>query len=248
MNGKARRSKTRPAPTKPEVYPNAPLVEVVFEIRFAGEPAVECRRDEFFALVRQDFPNLWVPNIEIGKAPALQPYHFKSEDDKDTLMVAINRLAYATRDYQGFRAFAPRALRLTRRFCSFFKLTSLKRTGLRYIDVIPFVREGGTIPWGRYFTIELRSPAILNGNFVNMSLAFESRYDGGSLTTRIACAQSPDESKEVFILDFDFAKTGPLAVAKLQEYLSESHDRTKRVFDAILTEDYKAVMRGEVVE
>ncbi len=67
-------------------------------------------------------------------------------------------------------------------------------------------------------------------------------------TTRIACAKSADESKEVFILDFDFSKTEPLAVAKLQNYLSESHDRTKRVFEAILTEDYKAVMRGEAVE
>jgi hypothetical protein len=28
-----------------EIYPNSPLVEVIFEIRFSGEPIVECRRD-----------------------------------------------------------------------------------------------------------------------------------------------------------------------------------------------------------
>ena len=30
-----------------EVYPNSPLVEVVCEVRFPGELAIDCRTDEF---------------------------------------------------------------------------------------------------------------------------------------------------------------------------------------------------------
>ncbi|GAG28299.1 unnamed protein product, partial [marine sediment metagenome] len=96
MAGKKAAKRSRRKTSEPTLYPNSPLAEVVFEIRFPGEPAVECRRDDFFALVRQDFPKVWVPNIEAGQAVALQSYHFKSEDDKETLMVAINRFAYAT--------------------------------------------------------------------------------------------------------------------------------------------------------
>ena len=34
-----------------EIYPHAPLLETVFEIRFPGELSVECRRDVFFMKV-----------------------------------------------------------------------------------------------------------------------------------------------------------------------------------------------------
>ena len=84
----------------------------MFELRFAGEPAIECRRDEHLAMIRREFPKVGVPNAEIGQAPALQPYQFKSDDDHEPVMVAINRFAYSTKRCDGFAKFKPRALEL----------------------------------------------------------------------------------------------------------------------------------------
>lgn len=229
-------------------YVNSPLAEVVFEVRFPGEPAVECHRDEFFATIRKAFPNVWVPHVEPGKPLAMQPYHFKSEDRAETVMLAINRFAFTTTRYEGFHAFRPRAVSFAERFCKQYKIDRLSRTGLRYINVIPFLREGRVVPWKRYFTIDLTLPATTADDFLNVGLAFESRCATGAITTRIACGKTEDESREVFILDFDFAKTESLTSRKLETYIDESHEHTKRVFEEIVSESYKAVMRGEVFE
>lgn len=241
------RKRQKPTPVKPP-YVNSPLVEAVFEIRFPGEPAVECHRDEFYAKIRDRFPSVLVPAIQPGQPVALQPYHFKSKDGSDTVMVAINRFAYATQRYPGFGQFEPAALELAEQFCKHFKIGKLTRTGLRYINVIPFLREGRVIPWRQYFTVELVVPESSPDDFLNIGLLLESRCDKGVIATRIACGKTADGSKEVFLLDFDFAKTEDLHTKNLRQYMEESHDHTKKVFEKIVSDSYKAVMEGKVIE
>jgi uncharacterized protein (TIGR04255 family) len=235
------------AAAEPDVYPNSPLAEVVFEVRFPGEPAIECRRDEYFATIRGDFPKVWVPNAEVGKPPALQPYQFKSEDDAQTIMVAISRFAYSTKQYGGFAKFRPRALELAKGFCERFGIRKLNRIGLRYINIVPFVRDAGRIPWQQYFTIRMNLPADAFDRLTNANFAYEAKCDAGTITTRIACVRS-DTADEAFVLDFDFAKTEGVTPGKLAPGIQEAHDRTKQVFREIVSDQYKAVMRGEAIE
>ena len=243
---KRQRKGTVPTLAEPVLYPNSPIAEVVFELRFAGEPAIECRRDEYYATIRRDFPKVGVPNVEMGAPPALQPYHFKSDDDSETVMVAINRFAYSTTRYPGFAKFRPRALALAMVFCERYAIGGLNRMGLRCVNVIPFVRDAGRIPWQQYFTIRMNLPADAFDCLTNASFAYEAKCDVGTITTRIACVRSAT-ADEAFLLDFDFARTEGVTAARLAEALQEAHDHTKRVFEEIVSEQYKAVMRGEVI-
>lgn len=239
--------KTPRAAAEPDVYPNSPLAEVVFELRFPGEPAVECRRDEYYATIRSDFPYVWVPDVEVGKPPALQPYQFKSEGDAQTVMAAINRFAYSTKRYGGFACFKPRALELAGGFCDRFGIRKLSRIGLRYINIIPFVRDVGRIPWQQYFTVRMNLPANAFDCLTSVNIAYEAKCDAGTITTRIACVRS-GEADEAFLLDFDFAKTESATTAGLSAAIQEAHDETKRVFQEIVSDQYKSVMRGEAIE
>ena len=234
------------AAAEPDVYPNSPLAEVVFELRFPGEPAIECRRDEYYATIRRDFPHVWVPDAEIGKPPALQPYQFKSDGDTQTVMAAINRFAYSTKRYDGFAQFKPRALELAKSFCERFGIRNLNRVGLRYINIVPFVRDAGRIPWQQYFTIRMNLPANAFDRLTNVNIAYEAKCDAGTITTRIACVRS-GKADEAFLLDFDFAKTEGVATAALSAAIQEAHDETKRVFQEIVSDPYKAVIRGDVI-
>ena len=234
------------AAAEPDVYPSSPLAEVVFELRFPGEPAIECRRDEYYKAIRRDFPKVWVPNAEVGKPPALQPYQFKSEDDGETVVVAINRFAYSTKQYAGFPKFKPRAMRLAKGFCQQFGIRKLNRMGLRYINIVPFVRDAGRIPWQQYFTIRMNLPSVAFDCLTNVNFAYEAECDAGTITTRIACVRS-GTADEAFVLDFDFAKTEGVTAAKLSAAIQEAHDHTKHVFQEIVSNQYKAVMRGEVI-
>jgi hypothetical protein len=77
---------------RPE-YPNSPLEAVVFEIRFPGEPAIECHRDQFFTDARDEFPRVFVPTLKAGKAAALSPYRFQREDESSSLLTAMSLFA-----------------------------------------------------------------------------------------------------------------------------------------------------------
>ncbi len=231
----------------PSLYPNAPLLEAVFEIRFPGEPAVECHRDEFFALVRGEFPMVWVPHLEAGQSPALSPYHFRSADEKSSLMIAINRFAYSTRTYTGFASFKREAMKHTAAFVQKFGLQKLNRTGLRYVNIIPFNREQGLLPIERYFQFRVEVPPAKSSQVSNLSLGYSVPREDGSLTIRIECVASPDQ-RPAFLLDFDYAKEKELTVDHLEKYIDESHQETKLFFETIVTDEYRNFMRGEVVE
>ncbi len=110
-------------------YPNAPLIEAVFEIRFPGEPAIECHRDRFFQLIRAEYKNVWVPTLREGQAPALEPYQFKSDDGFCSVLAAINRFGFSPKKYEGFERFKSEALRLIGLFASSYEIRKVKEDG-----------------------------------------------------------------------------------------------------------------------
>ncbi len=228
-----------------EIYPHAPLLETIFEIRFPGELSVECRRDVFYESVRSRFPILRVPLPVPGEPRALQPYEFESDDGSDKLMVSLNSFAYSTKRYRGFGTFKEVALEYVMEFGEMFKLAKIHRTGLRYINVIPFTREEGLVPLEHYLTLNLN---LANRNllgFKDFSVALATPANPGMLTVRIGTISNPQG--EALLLDFDFAREKDLDLAKIAEYLQESHDFTKRFFEELITDNYQRLMRGEVV-
>ncbi|HKZ42030.1 MAG TPA: TIGR04255 family protein [Candidatus Hodarchaeales archaeon] len=229
------------------IYPNAPLVEVVFEIRFPGEPAIECHRDQFFQLIRSEYKNVWVPNLREGQAPALTPYHFKSDDGLCTVMTAINRLAFSTKKYQGFENFKREVLRLMGLFTDSYEIGKLSRTGLRYINVIRYVPQDQKLPLSDYLNLELKLPDVFPGEFKKLDLAFVSIVKGGSITTRLGHMEAKDGSGDAILLDFDFAKEGNLDVKEISSYLDESHTSTKAFFESVLSEGYLRFVKGETI-
>lgn len=230
-----------------DLYPNSPLIEVVFEIRFPGEPKVECHRDIFYEKIRGDFPNVLVPPIKAGQFPALEPYRFESGDQKSGVMVAINKFAYFVRQYPGYHEFKKEILKWIAEFDKIYNISGLNRSGLRYINIIPFSRESGFIPLNRFLKIEFGLPEVYPDNFENLNLVFISKTEGGAITTKIESIVAADRSHEAILLDFDYAKEKDLKINDVDQYLEESHAHTKRVFEELITEEYRKYLKGDVL-
>jgi uncharacterized protein (TIGR04255 family) len=230
-----------------DIYPNSPLVEVVFEIRFPGEPKIECNRDVFYERIRQDFPIVLVPSIKPGGFPALEPYRFEGQDLKAGMMLALNKFAYYVRQYPGYDMFAKGALKWINEFGRIYRISKLSRSGLRYINIIPFSRESGLIPLNRFLKIRLDLPAVYPDNFENLSLVFISKTEGGSITTKIDSIISADRSHEAILLDFDYAKERDLAIESVEGYIEESHTYTKRMFEELITDEYRRYLKGDTI-
>lgn len=230
-----------------EIYKNDPLVETVFEIRFPGEPAIECNRDKFYEKIRNDYPGVLVPNFIQGVALATEPYRFERKDRTNGVMLSINKIAVYCKKYEGFKFFKKETMRILSIFGEFFKIKKLNRTGLRYINIIPFTREKNIIPIKNYLNIQIKLPKSMSTDFKNLSMIFVSQTEGGNITTRIEPVISENQTEEAIMLDFDYAKEKDLNLDSIDAYLEESHKHTKDLFEGLITDNYRKVMRGEVI-
>ena len=231
-----------------EVYPNAPLKEAVFEIRFPGEPAIECHRDRFFNKIRKEYPELSVPRSMVGDAISLKPYLFEKSDRTASIGLSINTFFVSVKKYNGYNIFKKEVLKIVSYFREVFpEITHIKRTGLRYINIIPFTRETGIIPIENYLNINVMFLKSMPTSFKNFTFLFVSDAGEGNVTTRIEPALSPDKS-EAIILDFDYTKeaTG-LTIESVGKYMDDSHLYTKSIFEDLLTANYKKYMKGDVI-
>jgi uncharacterized protein (TIGR04255 family) len=240
--------------SKQEIYPNSPLIEVVFEIRFPGEPAVECRRHEFYDIVRNQYPIVFVPQIQVGVSPALQPYRFERIDQSAGIMIAMDKFAYYTRKYPGYLEFKQEFLRLGSLFGELFNLSKLKRTGWRYINIIPFTRESGNIPLQRFFNLspffpnsELCSTKNTPEQYENLSITLISKIDDCSITTKLESLISSDMAREALVLDFDCAQEKDLVLSKTETYIETEHRLAKNLFEALITDNYRQYLRGDTI-
>lgn len=232
---------------KNEIYENAPLDETVFEIRFPGEPAIECNRDKLYEKMRDIYPKILSRRSFDVRSVALDQYRFERNDGTSGIMLSINQVAVYSKKYEGFKLFKEEVIRIFSVFGDLFKVQKLNRTGLRFINIIPFTRERDIIPIGNYLNIKIDLPRSIPTNFKNLSIVFVSQTEGGSITTHIKPVISEDQTQEAIILDFDYAKEENLNFGAIDKYLDESHHYTKHLFEELITDDYKKVMRGEVI-
>lgn len=232
---------------KDEIYPNQPLVEVVFQIRFPGELAVECQRHFFWESIRHKYPHIHVPKAVPDKAISLTPYRFEKEDESAGVLVALNSLAFFTRKYPGYKLFKEEFMELYKIFGEHFSITKLTRAGWRYINIIPFAREEGLIPLDRFLTLGFDVPESIHKNFNNLSLNFTSKTNGGSITTKLETLVRSDGEGEAFLLDFDYSKEHDLHFNDVEDYIEEAHQFSNALFEDFITDNYREYLRGKTL-
>lgn len=237
-----------------EVYPNQPLIEVVFEVRFPGEVRVECERHLFWEKIRGEYPNVLVPNPQPDKPIALMPYKFRRDDGSMTVMVSMNSFALSASDYPGYKEFREEILRVYGLFQEVFNLKRLSRVGWRYINVISFIRENGVIPLRRFLNLGFKVPPSIPEEFVNLDLVFESQHEGASVITRLQTIEKVrggNSEGEAFLLDFDYGRLATeeesLMADQISSYLDTAHEKTRVLFEEFITDEYRQYLRGDTI-
>lgn len=239
---------------KSEVYPNQPLVEVVFEIRFPGEVRIECERHLFWEKIRNEYPNILVPHPKPDKPVALMPYRFSSNNGTMAVLVSLNTLALSANVYPGYKDFSKEILRIHEIFGEVFPVNIVNRIGWRYINVIPFTREKGLIPLARYLNLGFTSPKSIAGEFKNINLTIESEQQEGSVITQLETIEKNSNTttgSEALLLDIDFGKIPTdkteLVFKDVPKYLDEAHSKTRTLFEEFITDEYRQYLRGDVI-
>lgn len=227
-------------------YKNPPIIEAVFEIRFPTELSIECRKDEYYAKIRSQYPNIFLPKIIDPEPYPLKNYRFENNDGSKLIQFCINRFSFHCKRYETFQKFKEESLKYTDLFCKHYNITKLKRTGLRYVNHIPIKRERGIIPLSKYLKFGYILPEAIPNEMELFHTVLLTKVKKGRLRVLIRSEEvGLPERVEVIVLDFDFFFEGDLIADNLQDYLEESHLHTKGTFESLISDEYKNMIEME---
>lgn len=231
-----------------ELYPNQPLSDVACEVRFPGEMRVECDRGVFWDQIRSDYPQILVPLAKEGQPPALQHYRFRNEDNNRTVSVALNSLVYSEKRYRGHKLFIGEFVRLVRLFrATYPKINKPNRMGWRYINLMPFSREDGSLPLGRLLKFNAELPLNLFERTKTLDFQWTGSHKEAQITLRLAAVQRKDlPGQEAVLLDIDYALEAPnLSWDDIPDNVAAARATGREIFEQMITDDYRKYLRGE---
>lgn len=252
-------------PEEHEVYPNAPLVLVTAQVRFAHEPRLNSGevRDVFAELVRGSLPVLDIETVEHDGDTVKQ---LRATNEKRTVSAAVSTqsLTIEATEYTHFGDFAQL---LTTCFTGLERAVGsvyVERAGLRYVDEVRPPNVESTRDWEQWICPDLVTPARFLPEMPAVGLRGVTVYGVGDRTvmvfqwgevigrsvvapsTVVRKSASPDG--RFFVLDADtfWVPESPIAArpTELVERFHELHTPASAVFRTSLTKAAESLFRG----
>lgn len=225
-------------------YRNQQLRSVSLETFFPGQFSVYTGLADVQREVRERMPHLFVPNAQPGMATALRANQFKSQDQREALAVALNQATYVSYDYPGHVAFIDDAVGLLARTLELLRIDELNRVVYRYENEIGIGREeNDLLPLNRI----LRMPSTEWCGFdalLGVDLNWNRAWEGGHLLTRLSVEEEPGTAPVLkLILAAQVSPAG--SVERLRSFAEAAHSVARKCFDSMITDDFRAVLRGD---
>ncbi len=250
------------------LYANAPLVEVICQLRFptilsigANEPVA------FQEAVRGDFPRYAVrqeqaapvitgmgtPNPTVQQQSPVTNYHFISTDGTWKINLTNHFIALSTSSYTRWEDFAQRLDRILAHFIRVYQPAFFERVGLRYINAVSRKALGvehlmwdDLIP-SPYIGV-LGEPDVDENAVTRSGLDLELPLQDGC---RLKLHAGPGvlnrgaadtQGEKRFILDGDFSVSGNLAPDRIPSRLEGLHSHAVRLFQGAITQELHDAM------
>jgi uncharacterized protein (TIGR04255 family) len=244
--------------------PNAPLAEVVCEARFPGDLSLLSKWGAVQDAIRKDFPRLYVPAPSLTTSPLVQSLRLSTEDERESVLLAINSFAYSLRRYHTFEDFRKRFLAIHHRFCAAVGDRDSTRFGLRYMNFLPpsSMTIDGRAPTPRplgealhpLLKLTLGGAPVLSNPSVNQTQVVAERVVN-NLVLRVAIvspATAPQQIPGVGTvrlqagvqLDLDCYTEERGRVGSMAGFLESAHEVVEDAFFSMVTPEYMEIMRG----
>jgi uncharacterized protein (TIGR04255 family) len=231
---------------------NAPLIEVVFELRFPGNFAVYAGLDRFQQTLGEEFPSLLVPKVQAGEALALKPFQWQSEDGSRSINVALNLFSFMSKQYGVFGEFQSEFRKYADSFFGIYSPKKFTRLGLRFINLFPQLDStvSALHPW---LDLGMRTPVSPKGTVreVQGSMVVEVPPALLRMTFGKAIQNSPRPGTpfaglaEGFVLDFDFYREGSIPMDEMLPFLETGHEIIESWFFSLLRPDALKILEGK---
>ena len=248
-----------------EVFPDAPLQLVVFELRYERQAKVgRDLLDILTQLVAGGEVDFGGVNVRVTQPGAPESALFHVLDRAGTLALTVwpSSLTLESSDYQHFGPFRETALAAFAAVSRHLGEPPLRRIGLRYVDEIhPVPSPGEPDGWARWIRPELVGLAKLTGGSVtgfgggvsvdlgdDCALSFRySTVSGPAVESGGLLHLRRRPATPAVVLDTDGywqpAEAAPVSEDRLAGLVDQLHDAISGVFADVITDDSRSLFR-----
>jgi uncharacterized protein (TIGR04255 family) len=224
-----------------EVFPNNPLREVAFEIRFPRNLRILPQIYQFQEYLGGEF-NIYGREETIAiNSPIIYNYVFQTQANAKIIKVWEDKFVFVVTKYESFEKFVKVLVEYSQNFCSIYKVTQLGRIGLRYVNNL-ILPEG----FGVQKITEYVRPYV---NLASFSYAELAQYSTESLLVKTGCSLiarsgfASSKSNNIYVLDIDAFIEGPRGPKDLRSIVDNLHQEVQLEFLGHVTDSYKQIMR-----
>ncbi|MFY9225592.1 MAG: TIGR04255 family protein [Blastocatellia bacterium] len=227
-----------------EVFPNNPIKEVAFEIRFPHNLRVNRDICELQEILANDYTEL-LYGQETSPIETVFTYHLISKKLGCTIKVSENRFAIVSTKYTNFESFTKDTLNYTQEFCKIFHIKQITRVGLRYINNIFIPKIEGSFPIEKYVKPYINLDRVNSTDIKQFGVEILFPKNDCLFLSRSAFVIEPSKLNiGTYVLDLDAFFEEKSEYNQLSEILKKLHLEIQIEFLDHVTEDYKQKMRG----
>lgn len=226
-----------------EVFPNNPLKQVAFEVRFQRNLRVLRDIGEMQDELGPDFSFSGREEIRFPNEPPALSYGFVHRNGILTVKAGEDRLAVLVTRYEKFEDFVAEVINWTQRFCALFHVSKFKRIGLRYVNNIGIPKSGSSFLIDRYVNPYIDLERTGQERIREFSVELLTETQDCKFNTRSAFVTPPLSTEAMYILDLDAFSEAPSGIGQLKGTLDVLHYQAQIEFLAHVTESYKNIMR-----
>ena len=251
-------------------YPNAPLHEVICQLRFPTiltinnvEPA------DFQEAIRAEFPQyarrqdtaapkitgLGGPSPKVEQQPPVTNYNFLSADGKWKLNLTKDFIALSTLRYSGWPEFARMLDKPLASFIRIYKPAYFQRVGLRYVNLVSRRKLGlEDAPWTELiapaYTGPLQEPDVAEDSVLNcgcdllvkLDSSCQAKVHAGPGRIKTNVPNTPQDPEVKFIFDMDLSMNGQTPCTLAAAALETLHGHSTRLFEGAVTDRLRNAM------
>jgi uncharacterized protein (TIGR04255 family) len=228
-----------------EVFPNSPVQEVIFEVKFPLNLRIMRDICEFQEKIQDEYISFGIEEFVSSDKPTEIRYVFQNDTEEKTLVVERESFTFLINRYYGFESFLTELSGYLEIFFDLFKIEKILNTRLNYVNNISIELDQKFVGTRKYVKPYVDVNLLDKSNEIKRfaTQVVKEREDLLLIVSSALIPNTTNDGQGTYILDINAIYEQTILPSSLFDYLNRLHHYIQEEFLNSITEEYTQIMR-----
>jgi uncharacterized protein (TIGR04255 family) len=228
-----------------EVFPNSPLQEVIFEVKFPLNLRIMRDICEFQEKIQGEYVSFGIEEFVSPDKPTEIRYVFQNDTEEKTLVVERESFTFLINRYYSFESFSTELSGYLEIFFNLFKIEKVLNTRLNYVNNISIELDQKFVGTRKYVKPYVDVNLLDKSNEIKRfaTQVVKEREDLLLIVSSALIPNTANDDQGTYILDINAIYEQTILPSNLLDYLHRLHHYIQEEFLNSITEEYTQIMR-----